>query len=120
MTHGIVHWEIGVKDLDSSSRFYEQLFGWKTSRMDDNYRMVDTGDGLGGGLMKLRDGMPPYVTVYVASEDIPAMLAEVPKLGGKLLVPPQEIPGVGTFAMFQDPDGNPVGILHGVMASLPA
>ena len=46
--------------------------------------------------------MPAYVTIYVAVED----------LGGTSLVPPTPIPGVGSFALFQDPEGNTIGILH--------
>jgi uncharacterized protein len=34
------------------------------------------------------------------------------ELGGKTIVEPTEIPGVGQFAMFSDPDGNVVGVLR--------
>lgn len=69
-------------------------------------------DGVGGGLMRCRDGMPAYVTIYIAVEDLDATLAKVTDLGGTPLVPPTPIPGVGSFALFQDPEGNTIGILH--------
>ena len=42
-------------------------------------------------------------------EDVATSLKKAESLGGKMLVPPVEIPA-GTFAWFQDPDGNTVGL----------
>ena len=69
-------------------------------------------DGIGGGLMQTREGMPPYVTVYVAVPDLRATLDRAAELGGKTIVEPTAIPRVGQFALFTDPDGNLVGVLH--------
>ena len=46
-----------------------------------------------------------YVTVYIEVDDVADYLAKAEALGGKTLVPPVEIPN-GTFAWFNDPDGN--------------
>jgi catechol 2,3-dioxygenase-like lactoylglutathione lyase family enzyme len=56
--------------------------------------------------------MPPYVTVYVSVDDLDETLSKVKDLGGTPLVPPTPIPGVGAFALFQDPEGNTIGILR--------
>ncbi len=32
-------------------------------------------------------------------------LAQAEKLGGKTVVPPQEVPGMGWFTIFKDPQG---------------
>jgi predicted enzyme related to lactoylglutathione lyase len=45
-------------------------------------------------------------------DDLDATLAKVKDLGGVPLLPPTSIPGVGAFALFQDPEGNTIGILH--------
>lgn len=111
MTNGVVHWEIGGHDLDKLTAFYEQLFGWKPTSQDENYRLVEPSDGLRGGLMRCRDGTPPYVTVYVAVDDLPAVLSTVGRLGGSPLVPPTPVPDVGAFALFRDPEGNVLGLL---------
>jgi len=42
-------------------------------------------------------------------DDVRAYLKKANTLGGKMLVPPIEIP-TGTFAWLQDPDGNTVGL----------
>lgn len=118
MAHEIVHVEIGGRDLDALSAFYEQLFGWKATGFDADYRMVTAGEGIGGGLMRCRDGVPPYVTFYVSVEDPAATLARAKELGGSELVPPTAIPNVGTFALFSDPEGHTIGIL--APAAVPA
>jgi predicted enzyme related to lactoylglutathione lyase len=112
MANPVVHWEIGGRDLDALAEFYKALFGWEPASFDPDYRLVDLGEGVGGGLMRCRDDMPSYVTIYIAVDDLEATLAKVEELGGKPLLPPTPIPGVGAFALFQDPEGNTIGILH--------
>lgn len=62
--------------------------------------------------MQTRGEMPPYVTVYVAVADLRSMLDRAGELGARTVVEPTDIPGVGQFAMFSDPDGNVIGLLH--------
>jgi predicted enzyme related to lactoylglutathione lyase len=112
MASPVVHWEIGGRDLDALTAFYRGLFGWEATGFDADYRLVSLGEGIGGGLMRCRDDMPTYVTIYVAVDDLDATLAKVGELGGVALVPPTPIPGVGAFALFQDPEGNTIGILR--------
>ncbi len=117
MVSPVVHWEIGGRDLDSMTTFSRDPFGWETSGFDADYRLVNLDEGAGGGLMRCREGMPSYVTIYVAVDDLEATLAKAEGLGGTRVVPPTPIPGVGTFAMFQDPEVNSIGILHPEMTS---
>ena len=112
MPNPVVHWEIGGRDLDAQASFYRELFGWEAEGFDTDYRLVDLGEGIGGGLMRCRDDMPAYVTIYVAVDDLDATLAKVKDLGGTPLLPPTPIAGVGAFALFQDPEGNTIGLLH--------
>jgi predicted enzyme related to lactoylglutathione lyase len=62
---------------------------------------VNLEQGIGGGLMRCRDDMPNDVTISVAVADLDATLAKAGDLGATPLLPP--IPGVGAFALFQDP-----------------
>lgn len=114
MANNVVHWEIGGHDLDGLSTFYRGLFGWEATGFDADYRLVALTEGIGGGLMRCRDDVPSYVTIYVTVDDLDAALARVGELGGTPLMSPTEIPGVGSYALFQDPEGNMVGLLHGV------
>jgi predicted enzyme related to lactoylglutathione lyase len=112
MANPVVHWEIGGHDLDALASFYRELFGWEAMGFDADYRLVNLDEGVGGGLMRCGDGVPAYVTIYIAVDDLDATLTKVSDLGGTSLVPPTPIPGVGAFALFQDPEGNTIGILH--------
>ena len=50
------------------------------------------------------------MTIYAQVDDLQATIDHAVKLGGKMLVPPQEVPNMGHFAWIQDPDGNMIGI----------
>ena len=112
MPNPVVHWEIGGHDLETLTDFYRQLFGWEPQSFDADYRLVALEEGIGGGLMRCHGDVPPYVTIYVAVDDLAEVLARVEALGGLTLVPPTPIPGVGAFAILQDPEGNPIGIMR--------
>ncbi|HZD18037.1 MAG TPA: VOC family protein [Actinomycetota bacterium] len=113
MGRPVVHFEIGVEDPERAERFYGELFDWKMQEAAGGYRLVTTDGevGIGGGLMPTQEHMPTYVSVYVLVEDLEAMLARVEELGGKTLVDPMPIEGIGRFAMFSDLDGNTIGLL---------
>ena len=53
---------------------------------------------------------PGEVLIYIATDDIDASLAKINKLGGKTLVPKNEIPDIGWYAVFTDPTGNKFGL----------
>jgi uncharacterized protein len=113
MTAPVIHFEIGGRDGGRMTSFYRELFGWQPQPAGPGYWLVPGGKtGIGGGLMQTSGDMPPYVTVYVAVPDLRTTLDRAAELGGKTIVEPTAIPGVGQFALFTDPDGNVVGLLY--------
>jgi len=105
----IVHVEIPAANVEAAGKFYADLFGWKISPMPEmNYTMFEAGDGDEyGGFPQVSENNPAgQVLVYIHSDDIEADLKKVEKLGGKVLHPKAEIPGMGWFGVFQDPTGN--------------
>ncbi|MEV0283546.1 MULTISPECIES: VOC family protein [unclassified Kribbella] len=115
MSNPVIHFEVGGRDLAQLTSFYGALFGWQLQPAGPDYTLVaagDAGPGIGGGLMQTRGEMPPYVTVYVAVDDLKATLDRAGELGAKTVVEPTDIPGIGQFAMFADPDGNIIGLMH--------
>jgi predicted enzyme related to lactoylglutathione lyase len=58
----------------------------------------------------VQEGAPPTVTFYVMVDDPQAALSKAESLGGKSVMGPTPIPGVGTIAMFLDPEGNCIGL----------
>jgi len=112
----IVHFEILGKDAVRLQKFYAELFSWKVGQaMPDMgmYALVDgESSGLAGGIGGTMDGNP-HVTVYVQVPDLQATLDQATAMGGKVVMPPTEIPGVVTLAQFADPEGNVVGLIKG-------
>jgi predicted enzyme related to lactoylglutathione lyase len=113
MGEKIVHFEIMGDDAAKLHKFYADLFGWSIGpAMAEmgNYAMVDAASsGLAGGIGQEQGG-GTRVTLYTQVDDLQATLDKAVALGGKIAMPPTEIPGVVTFAMFQDPAGNVFGL----------
>jgi predicted enzyme related to lactoylglutathione lyase len=50
------------------------------------------------------------MALYISVDDIEKYKARVLEAGGKVVVERQEVPDIGTFALFADPDGRVLGI----------
>jgi predicted enzyme related to lactoylglutathione lyase len=109
-----MHFEIASPNIERASAFYRELFDWEIGEEElDGYRLVRTAEGsIGGGLLRSPEGVFPYVTIYVGVDDLRVTLRRAEELGGKMIVEPMPIPGIGRFAMFQDPDGVMIGIFE--------
>lgn len=109
----VVHFEIMGSDASKTQEFYSSLFGW-TIDADNEFEyglVAKEGEGIAGGV-----GANPmnakYVTVYVQVPDPQATLDKAVELGGTVVMPVTEMPMV-TMALFNDPDGNLMGIVKG-------
>ena len=112
----VVHFEIGCRDRARTGDFYAKLFGWQITAAGPASN-IDTGTpgGISGHITSLGHEPEHYTMFYVGVEDVQAALDKAIELGGKKLVGPIAIP-TGTFAWFQDPDGNTIGLLKPVKA----
>lgn len=75
--------------------------------------MLHTGakEGIGGGLGSEQAGLSAGMTIYVQVDDVEAFLAQARRLGAtKVLQEPYDVPGVGRFAVFTDPEGDRIGL----------
>jgi len=108
----IVHIEIPAADTTKAAQFYQALFGWKTTRDEAmDYILWEPAVGPGGGFSPLGEQVRPGdVLIYIDSEDIEADLKQVGKLGGTVICPKSEIPGVGWYGIFKDPTGNAIAL----------
>ncbi len=104
----IVHVEISTRNAEETSKFYQQLFGWKITPIPEmNYTTWAAPEGPGGGFSPVGEGTNAGdVVVYIDSDDIEADLKKIKSLGGTVVAPKREIPNVGWFAIFRDPTGN--------------
>lgn len=111
---GMFTWpELATPDPAGSVAFYSGLFGWKTKPESgfDTAPYVEwiNGEAHIGGLMPMRgemwQGVPPHWMLYVTVADCDADAAKVASLGGRVRVPPTDIPNVGRFSVVSDPQG---------------
>jgi hypothetical protein len=125
-THGAFSWnELMTTDPEGALRFYTALLGWTTQKMgmpDGDYHVLKVGDDSVGGVMSLppaaeAGGVPPNWGSYVTVIDVDAIARRAGPLGGKVVHGPQDIPGVGRFAVIIDPQGAALNVISDSMPS---
>ena len=111
MGHPVVHAEIRSADPDATRAFFSELFGWTYSDgAYPGYTFVDTGvEGALPTAISPLQGDADAVLFFVGVEDVDAALVRAQELGGRVVQPVQNVPGV-TFAVFADPHGHLVGV----------
>ena len=113
MRHGPFVWhELMVPNPGSAPSFYKSVTGWNTEQFQGgmDYTMWLNGQAPVGGLMPLPKeladvGVPAHWLHYVGVNDVDETSAKAEQLGGKVNVPPTDIPNVGRFAVIADPQG---------------
>lgn len=110
------HFAINAEDVSRARAFYEKVFGWefKPWGPPDFYQVQNAGTGLQGALQKRHDssasaGFSGFMTTF-GVDDIGATLKAVEENGGRVVMQPYKIEGVGEIAYIQDSEGNTTGI----------
>ena len=120
-----MHFEIPADDVEKLRKFYSDLFGWKIEKMPGpmeywgiatvpiNDKGMPVRPGVNGGMMKKQN--PEHKTVnYIAVESVDEYVKKIEALGGRIIVPKMEVPGIGWWASAVDPEGNQFAILQSV------
>ena len=108
-----VWYELTTTDLDAAQAFYEKVVGWSiadSGMPGMRYSAISAPSGMVGGMMAINDemrarGVPPCWTGYVAVSNVDDYAQRVTAAGGQVHMAPQDIPGVGRFAVVADPFG---------------
>ena len=102
--------------MQTAKKFYETVFGWEFTPWGppNFYQIFNAGEGLIGALHERRE-LAPGKAIFgfensFAVDDLTATLAAAVEAGGRILMEPYLIEGVGEIAYFEDPDGNAVGV----------
>jgi predicted enzyme related to lactoylglutathione lyase len=122
-----IWYDVMTSDTKAAESFYKRVIGWSAqdSGMGDrSYTLFSAGPTMVGGLMPITEearkmGVPPCWTGYVAVDDVDDYTKRVKKAGGKVLRGPEDIPGVGRFAVVADPHGAVFIIMKGSSAEGP-
>ncbi len=114
MAGKVVHFEIPVDDGERAVAFYSAALGWSLERWGPmEYWTTTGGEGEGiGGALSIRSPQAPAPTFYVSVDDIDAALAAVEAAGGRRLTERMPIPTVGWSALFEDSEGNVLGLFQ--------
>jgi uncharacterized protein len=100
----IQYLEIVTKDVDAVCAAYAAANGVKFGEPDAGLGNARTALLASGGLVgvraPLRETEEPVVRPYWLVNDIAVAVAAAVQAGGKLAVPPMQIPGHGTFAIY--------------------
>jgi len=115
MANGQIGWvELHADDGDALGKFYETVFDWKIDRDPTMGGYVMFSDGqLAGGFA---ESMPKAAGhMYLLTEDIDQSLKAVEAAGGKTRKEKTLISEeIGSWAQFEDPQGNVMGLFQQV------
>lgn len=110
--HGDFCWnELASTDAEAAKKFYTELFGWKLKESQAAgvaySEIIAGGREVGGIYQKTAEqgDAPSSWMAYVAVDDVDASAKRVEELGGKVVMPPTDIPNVGRFCIISDPTG---------------
>ena len=113
--HPVVHVEVLGVDGAKLQRYYADLFGWPVTLNPAGYGYVPVAPAapatLTGGI-GTNPQRQPLAVFYVKVDDVGATLRRAESLGGRIVMPPVEVPGGVTFGRFADPEGNVIGVVR--------
>ena len=122
----VVHFEMPYDDAQRVAAFYAAAFGWHTEALGaemgeyvlattapSDSRGSTTPGAINGGFFARKPDFPSqHPSVVIAVQDIAASSEKVRAAGGRVLGEPMEIPGVGKYVSFMDPEGNRISMLQ--------
>jgi predicted enzyme related to lactoylglutathione lyase len=122
----VVHFEMPYENRERMARFYQSAFGWQMQMLGEdmgNYVVASTTESteagptkpgaINGGFYEKKPDWPmQYPSVVIAVDDVKRSSEKIAAAGGKVLGEPMDIPGVGKYVSFVDPEGNRVSLLQ--------
>jgi uncharacterized protein len=123
----VVHFEIPADNMSRAKDFYKKAFDWEitdypmpdgstltgvtTAEIDPATHMPKEAGAINGRMLERRVETPaPVITVRV--EYIDESIAKILDLGGKIVIPKKEFPGMGFYIYMSDTEGNIIGLFQ--------
>ncbi len=109
-----IWYELMTADPAAAKAFYEPIMGWTLSpgsQETGGYGFITAPDqAMVAGVLALTDDMTahgarPCWVGYVGVDDCDSAVAAIETAGGKVLMPPNDVPMAGRIAMVADPGG---------------
>ena len=107
--------ELITSDPVAATKFYADVVGWSAAPAPDApmpyWLMSAQGEPVAGIMKTMEHASHPGWCGYVGVDDVDATTAKATSLGSKVVAPPTDIPNVGRFAVFNDPQGAVIGLM---------
>ena len=111
--NSFVWYELMTTDADAAETFYSDVVGWRTQDAGMpgmRYTILSVGEAGVGGIMTIPPnacaaGARPGWIGYIGVDDVDATAGRVKQAGGTIHKLPEDIPGIGRFAVVADPQG---------------
>jgi predicted enzyme related to lactoylglutathione lyase len=109
--------DLATPDLDTSTAFYTELFGWTArpaAAPGGGYTIFHRGEDpvAGAGPLTSEDQQTAW-SWYASTDDAQAVVARVEEAGGKVLTAPTDVGTTARLAVFLDPSGAPFSVWQG-------
>ena len=107
--------DLMARDVGAARKFYGELLGWRfedTRRGDRSYVLASSAAGRVAGIVDISamaNAGQQWLS-FMAVDDVNKSAAQVRSDGGKILVEPRDIDGIGRAAVVADPQGAPLGL----------
>lgn len=113
---GFVFHELMTTDVEKAKEFYQKVTGLTAA--PGPYPTLMGGSQIVAGLVGPRaegsgwpsGGPDAHWIAYIRVDDVNTATKKTEELGGKILLPPTEVPGFGRAAVLKDPQGAAFGI----------
>jgi predicted enzyme related to lactoylglutathione lyase len=112
VTLPVTYVELNSPDFEATASFLTEVFGWQLQPFAaPDYLVAPHGEraGVDTGLMPSRDGQPRAIPV-IRVDDLDESMTAVGKAGGRVVVEPFTIEGVGRGCYILDPAGLLIGL----------
>jgi predicted enzyme related to lactoylglutathione lyase len=109
-----VWYDLNTTDRVAAASFYQAVVGWHTSETGSAgriYTILHAGSAGVGGIWQVSAaelamvGAQPAWIAYISVDDVDHTAARIEAARGHILHAPEDIPGIGRFAVTADPHG---------------
>ena len=107
--------ELHTTDPEKALAFYERVVGFSNRSVPSpagRYHILSEGGVDRGGITShLRPGSSPHWQPVVSVDDVDGAVARARKLGARIPVPPEDMPGIGRLGLMEDPMGAVIALM---------
>ncbi len=125
-SHGRFVWyELMTTDIEAANAFYASVVGWgvrDASVRGSTFSVFTAGGSPVAALMNVpedarRMGATPQWIGYVGVDDVDAAVDRVKQSGGRVYVPPTDVPDMSRFSVVADPQMATIAVVKGLESS---